>query len=98
MKTTSVIVEEKFLNKTICITHARMLVSSKKIDMDIKDCAKEIYAHAVIYYSLQTLIKYHIPCPKYLIEHANPIDLTDGTDTKARTKIYNLIWTLVPSR
>lgn len=90
-------VDKKFLRKASSMVQARMLVSSRQIDMNIQECAEEIYAHTVVFYCLDTLKKIHINC-SWLINHANPIDLEDGGDKPYRKVIYKLIWKLIPSR
>ena len=96
-KIISIPVQKEYLKKSACIVKARMLVSSNQISMDIQECAEEIYAHTVVYYCADSLKKYHINF-EGIINHANPIDLEDGGDTKPRKILYKLIWKVIPSR
>ena len=88
--------DKKYLIKENCLDEARKLVTSGKIDMEIKECAKEIFAHAVVLYSTSMIKPIADKC-KYIKEHADPIDLEDGGDTPERQRMYRLIWDVVPS-
>ena len=91
-------VDRIFLDKDRSMIEARMLVNSRRIDMSIQECAEEIYSHAIMFYWAMWLKeKLHINW-KWLIKHANPIDMEDGGDTKHRKIIYKLIWLMIPSR
>lgn len=96
-KTLQLDIREKFLNKDNCILEARMLVNAKRVDMVIQECAEEIYAHTVAYYSAKSLEKLNIKCD-WLTRHADPIDLEDGGDKPLRKVVYKLIWNVIPSR
>lgn len=96
-KTLQLDVREKFLYKDNCTLEARMLVNAKRITMDIQECAEEIYAHTIAYYSAKSLEKFNIKCD-WLTSHSNPIDLEDGGDKPVRKVIYKLIWNVIPSR
>ena len=85
-----------YLVKENCLVEARKLVTSGKIDMEIKECAKEIFAHAVVLHAATMITPIAEKC-KYLIEHADPIDLEDGGDTPERQRLYRIIWDAVPS-
>lgn len=53
------------------------------LQMEVTECAQEIYAHAWAYY--------HIPI-RWIRSHADPIDLQDGGDTRFRKLVYKIIW------
>lgn len=68
--------ESLHVAKTICFLG---------LQMDTRECAQEIYAHAWAYY--------HIPI-RWIRRHADPVDLKDGGDTRFRKLIYRMIWAL----
>lgn len=90
----SIPVEERYKRKEECVREARLLVA-RGLDMSVDDCAKEIYAHARIYWEADSLRSSLPKYPKvldWLAEHANPIDLADGGDLPSRRIVYDLIW------
>ena len=86
--------EEKFLNKDYCLDKAKLIYNIKKLDMSVIDIAKELYAHAVLYYYGNKL-KDNNNLKRYIIEHCERIDLEVGGDKPARKIVYNLIWLLI---
>ena len=92
-----------YLNKSTCIaTAAKYTAATGLSQMRI---AKEIYAHAVMYYASTTaLVGYGVKlaamlgvagvtmdaCLLWIREHANPVDI--GGDSTFRVKVFNKIW------
>lgn len=92
-KTLQLPVSRTYLSKPICLAKANELVTTGQIDMNVQECAEEIYAHTVIYYEgIKIQKKFNSKIVNELINHANPIDLEDGGDTKARKLAYKAIW------
>ncbi len=87
-----------YLNKDTCLNKADILIRSYQVrGMTKYQIAKEIYAHAVIYYASPALLLslspiVGAPLLNYLRSHANPIDIADGGDSESRETIYNAIW------
>lgn len=90
-------VSKDYLNKDNCLRKANELVSSGQLDMDVQDCAEEIFAHAVIFYGCEKLSKLHMNLT-WLKDHANPIDLEDGGDKPERMFAYQVIWEFIPGK
>ena len=67
------------------------------MNIEVHECAEEIYAHTVMYYFAMKLKKIHIYW-RWLILHANPIDMQDNGDALHRKIIYKIIWILIPSK
>ena len=63
--------------------------------MSQKQIAKEIYFHAVAYYTALFLERFHIHM-NYIKKHAEIVDLTDGGDKLFRRFCYYILW-LFPS-
>lgn len=94
---------KEYLNKTTCkTTAARFTAATGLSKMRI---AKEIYAHAVMYYASTTaFVRYGVTlaatlgvagatidtCLLWIRKHANPVDI--GGDSAFRVKVYNKIW------
>ena len=84
--------------KAVCLDEAFRLVNHRNIvGMTIRQVAQEIHAHAVMYYAFSKPPWNHTRIGKYIIRHANPIDIEDGEDALHRRIIYRLIWMFVPS-
>lgn len=88
-----------FRSKDNCKRKARQLLDNGKVTgMTQLEIAKEIFAHAAIYYSASKVKS--IPgigsAATNLIGHADPIDITNGGDTKARKVAFGLIWSFFP--
>jgi len=87
-----------YLNKDTCLSKADILIRTYQVRLMTKyQIAKEIYAHAVIYYASPSMLSVLNPIVgqpllNYLRNRANPIDIADGGDTEIRQKIYNTIW------
>lgn len=60
--------------------------------------AKEIYAHAVIYYILIRFANKGYRFIDNILHHCDPIDLEDGGDKWYRKIIYEIIWLIMPSK
>lgn len=59
------------------------------------EIAKEIFAHAQAYYhesQIRSIPGIGDSVADYIVEHADPIDITDGGDTTVRKAAYTLIW------
>lgn len=103
----SLSVKKSYLNKNTCMSVAAKY--TKKTGLGKSRIAKEIYAHAFMYYaSPYALIGYAalisplcgivgygaaLAAIKYIRSHANPIDL--GNDSKFRVTVFNAIWAVL---
>lgn len=86
----SIPVSREYLNKDACRREARRLLREGSIiDMSERQLAAELFFHAAVYYFCE---KMNV-LPRYR-EHANPIDLRDGGDTRLRRAVYSACWTL----
>lgn len=93
-------VKKAYLKKSTCTSLGKKY--SKRVGLSSSRIAKEIYAHAVLYYaSTAEMIAAAITVPYvaqpaviagciWIRSHANPIDI--GGDSATRVKIYNAIW------
>lgn len=94
----SLAMSTSYLNKDTCLSKADVLIRSYQVRLMTKyQIAKEIYAHAVIYYASPATLAIlgpivGAPLLSYLRSHANPIDIADGGDSASRESIYNAIW------
>lgn len=92
-----------YLNKSTCKTTAAKYTAATGLSK--MRIAKEIYAHAVMYYaSTAALVGYGVTlaaalgvagaavdtCLLWIRKHANPVDI--GGDSAFRVKVYNKIW------
>lgn len=84
-------VTKEYLDKSMCLKKAHELIDNGQLQMEVCDCAREIFAHAMIFYKAKECEKYPIDL-SLLKKHANPIDLEDGGDTLPRRCVYNAIW------
>ena len=80
-----------YLNKHYCLNKALELIEKGKIDMKPVPLAAEMFSHAVLYVIGN---KMHW---KWLLDHADPIDVEDGGDKLYRRIGYFIIWHLWPS-
>ena len=90
MRSLSFRVERRYLSKKECTARAQEILDSGLIDMDAKEMAREIYFHARTFYWFRRLNK--LPVFRYIVDHADPIDLRDGGDTGFRRILFRLIW------
>ena len=92
-----------YLNKSTCKTTAAKYTGATGLSK--MRIAKEIYAHAVMYYaSTAALVGYGVTlaatlgvagaavdtCLLWIRKHANPVDI--GGDSAFRVNVYNKIW------
>lgn len=91
-RTLAIPVLSKYLVKRECLLKAKNILFHNEIDMKLEPLAEEIFAHTVLYYIAKFLNW------KWLLLHANPIDLEDGGDKPHRKIIYKIIWIIIPSR
>ena len=85
--------DKAFIYKENCMKKAKELYKLETLNMSVTDIAKEIYAHAILFYKANnSRIKtmFH----KYIIKHCETIDLEVGGDAKHRQVVYNMIWGL----
>ena len=91
--------KKKYLNKSTCKSVALNYITATKLSQ--LRIAKEIYAHAVMYYaSTATIAAYAItlnpivgaclPILNYIHSHAKSVEI--GGDSEFRVKVYNAIW------
>ncbi len=95
-----------YLNKNNCMNVAARYVSSTGLSQS--RIAKEIYAHAVMYYASTTaLVAYSFQlavtlgvaglamdgCLLWIRSHANPVDI--GNDSAFRESVYNAVWSIL---
>lgn len=89
-------VSERFLYKSNCITHAKILIANKYITgMTEQEIAEEIFAHAVCYYWYDPNgnIFRDNPISKELHDHAaDGILIESGGDTVVRKAFYKYVW------
>ena len=96
----SLAMSSSYLSKDVCLDKADILIRSYQVrEMSKYSIAKEIYAHAVMYYASPAAAiilgpVVGIPLLDYIRSHGNPIDIADGGDTASRQVIYNAIWNL----
>ena len=87
---------ERFLYKNNCITHAKILIANGYITgMTEQEIAEEIFAHAVCYYWYDPNgnIFRDNPISKELYDHAaDGILIESGGDTLERKAFYKLVW------
>lgn len=97
-------VKKSYLDKETCKTTAKKY--TKTTGLSKMRLAKEIYAHAYMYYLSKAAIvgvsvavaactgmaASVLPCLYYIRNHSNPIDL--GGDSEFRVSVYNAIWDL----
>lgn len=100
-------VSKSYLNKSTCLSVASKYTSATGLGQE--RLAKEIYAHAVMYYaSAAAFLAYApillsplgltsattvLPTLWYIRDHSNPIDL--GGDSDFRVSVYNTIWNVL---
>ena len=84
----------ELLKRRNCLHKADEIISEKLISgMSRKDIAKELYFHASVYHICRFLEKHHIRF-KWLLSHADPIDLADGGDVWYRRVVFSFWWLL----
>ncbi len=84
-----------FLKKNYCLKFANGLIQQGRVKrMTQQEIAEEIFAHAVIYYSLNGKYTFGLgtALADYFVDHARVIDIVDGGDSSFRKSIYNMIW------
>lgn len=87
---TKIPIRREFLNKKACLREAKKLLKEGKIHgMSRKQLAKEIYFHAAMYDYCERTGRF----TKWK-EHADPINLRDGGDTRRRRAAYEVCWRL----
>lgn len=92
--TVSIPVRREHMNKKVCLKEAKKLLRQGKIHgMSKRQLAREIYFHAVMYYYCERTGRF----PKWK-EHANPINLHDGGDSRKRRAAYAACWALHKKR
>ena len=100
-------VKRSYLNKNTCMSVAAKY--TKKTGLGKSRIAKEIYAHAFMYYASPYALGGYavvvgaatgwvgtlpaLTALKYIRSHANPIDL--GNDSKLRVAVFNAIWAVL---
>lgn len=93
---------DRFLYKSNCITHAKILIMNKYITgMTEQEIAEEIFAHAVCYYWYDPDgdVFHNNPIAKELHDHgADGIYIENNGDTKVRKAFYSLIWNTISGK
>ena len=80
------------LKRKNCLKKAEEIINEKLISgMSREEIAKELYFHASVYHICRFLAKYRIRF-RWLLRHADPIDLADGGDVWYRRAVFNLWW------
>lgn len=83
-------VEDRFLLRKECIREARRILDESLIDdMSEEQLVREIRFHALAFHISRDSVLL-----KTIREHANPIDIASGGDTRVRRMIYALCWGL----
>ena len=85
-----------YLKKSTCRTTANRLLNAEMVSgMTQAEIAKEIFAHAQAYYhesQIRSIPGIGDSAADYIVDHADPIDITDGGDKAGRKFAYTLIW------
>lgn len=92
-------VKRAYLNKATCIKMGHKYAGTDNLS-GIR-IAKEIYAHAILYYASSVgrvisaigLKPIHFAACNYIRSHSNPIDI--GGDNAGRVAVFNAIWHLM---
>ena len=88
MKVYSIPVEHRFLDRSECLAEAGRIIEDGHIEcMTARQIAREIYFHTLVYYACARL-----GAGARLKEHADPIDLCDGGDTRLRRAAFAASW------
>ena len=103
---TQIVLDRRYLDKNTCLAEAGYIKQYGGMPgMTQDEIAKEIYAHAVLYYNVAPTFDaiatavYNIygterslarERAEYIKSHANPVDL--GGDTAIRTYVFNVLW------
>ena len=89
-RTVSLRIEPQYLSKEECLKKADVLISRGALDMDLKEIAREIYCHAKVYYLFKKLPD--ISFVRWILRHADPIDMADGGDRLPQRLFFRLVW------
>ena len=83
-------VRREYLNKKACRKEARKILREGKVQgMSVRQLAREIYFHAVIYYFCERTGRFD-----WIKMKADPIDLCDGGDKLLRRAVFAAGWKL----
>ena len=98
MRTLSLPVERRLLQKQECLAEARKILGGGSIShMSETQIAAELYFHAVLWHACEFLGRHHIRL-RSLQAHADPIDLADYGDTPFHRFCFRLLWLLPGGR
>ncbi len=89
-RTVSLKVDPSYLSREQCLKKAEQLCALKALEMDRQEIAREIYCHARVYYLCSQLPQ--IPFVKWIMGHADPIDMADGGDRLPQRIFFRLFW------
>ena len=98
MRTLSLPVERRLLQKQECLAEAQRILREEEIGhMSETQIAAELYFHAVLWHVCEYLKQYRINL-RSLQAHADPIDLADYGDTPFHRFCFRLLWLLPGGR
>ena len=90
-KTLSLPMDPRLLVKEECLKKAAEIRKEGKLDrLSEQEIARELYFHAVVYF-LCLRLRPFFPL-QFIMERADPIDLSDNGDTAFRTICYKILW------
>ena len=85
-------VQRAYLSREMCMREAdRLLREGHVRNMTQRQVASEIYFHTSAYYLASFLERYRIHL-RYIKQHADPIDITDGGDSLLRRFCFYTLW------
>lgn len=90
-KILSLPMDPRLLVKEECLKKAAEIRQEGKLDrLSEQEIARELYSHAVVYFlclRLRPFLRL-----RFIMERADPIDLSDNGDTPFRTFCYKILW------